>query len=305
MIFFNNCDVVVNGTGVMAEQVSLSTSNAIVAVRAMGKNLAEGSDPDGQYSAAVRFTYYLEIEKDPVYANVLDYLALVHNTVNPNYHDIPPNVIGVAGVTGVYYLDSYNVSVASNELIRANASYVGFVPPTGTVIKRSGVVDKGYAESFSGLAHSWTTSLLASDGTILAPVYDFSYDFRGVVNPIYVLGQKYPKQVQLLTAEETASVVKDTSAINVDGQGPDSHPVTFYGESGWALFSGQLEDGSYFNEYDSESPPRIRIEPLSGLCDTSSHFMEFDFSGMKIESSDISIDTNDFAKVSYTLRRYH
>ena len=303
MIFFNNCDVVVNGTGVMAEQVSLSSANAVVAVRAMGKNLAETSDPDGQYSTSVRMTYYLEVEKDPVFANVLDYLGLVHNTVNPNYEDITPNIIGVAGITGEYFLDSYSLSVSQNDVIKAQASYIGFKPPSGTIRKRSEKLD--YADSFSGLAHSWTTSLLADDGTILAPVYDFSYSFNAVLAPVLALGDKYPKQVMLMTAEETVNVTKDDNSINHSGQGPDQFPITFYGESGWALFSGQLEDGSYFSEYNPDSPPRVKIEPLSGLCGTSNHYMEFDFSGMKIESSDVSVDTNDFAKASFTLRRYH
>ena len=303
MIFFNNCDVRVNGTGVMAENVSLSTSNALVAVRSMGRNLAETSDPDGQYSTQVRMSYYLEVEKDPVYANGTDYLGMVHNVVNPNYEDIPANIIVVAGITGAYYLNSYSLSVSQNDVIKAQASYVGFTPPTGIIQKRAEKLD--YAESFSGLAHSWTTTLIAEESVILEPVYDFQYDFKGVVNPIYVLGQKYPKQVQLLTAEETISVIKESASINISGVGMDAHPITFYGESGWQLFSGQLEDGTSFNEYNADSPPRIKIEPLSGLCDTSNSYMEFDFSGMKIESTDITVDANDFAKASFTLRRYH
>jgi hypothetical protein len=303
MIFFNNCDVVVNGTGVMADAVSLSTSNAIVAVRGMGNNLAVTSTPDGQYANNIRMTYYVEVEKDPVYANVSDYLSLVHNTTNPNYEDIAPNTIGVAGITGVYYLDSYSLKVSANNVIRAQASYVGFTPPTGIIKKRE--FKHSYADSFSGLAHAWTTNLIAEESTIVEPVYDFSYDFRSVVNPVYSLGDKYPKQVMLLTAEETITVVKETNMINVSGRGEDAFPITFYGESGWQLFSGLLEDGSSFSEYNMDSPPRIKIEPLSGLCDDSNSYMEFDFSGMKIESSDVSVDTNDFAKVSFILRRYH
>ena len=126
-----------------------------------------------------------------------------------------------------------------------------------------------------------------------------------MINPIFVLGQKYPKQVQLLTAEETIDVIKESARINSSGILPDDHPITFYGESGWQLFSGQLEDGTSFNEYNGDSPPRIRIEPLSGLCDTSDSYMEFDFSGMKIESADITVDSNDFAKASFSMRRYH
>jgi hypothetical protein len=305
MIFFNNCDVVVNGTGVMAEQVSLSTSNAIVAVRGMGNNLAVTSTPDGQYANNIRMSYYLEIEKDPVYANVSEYLGLVNNITNPNYENIPANVIGVAGITGVYYLDSYSLTVSANEVIKANASYVGFTPPTGIIKKRD--FKHPYAESFSGLAHAWTANLIEGEGDIpiLEPVYDFSYNFRSVINPIYALGDKYPKQVMLLTAEETIMVVKETNRINVSGRNEDAFPITFYGESGWQLFSGLKEDGSSFNEYDLIFPPRVKIEPLSGLCDDSNVFMEFNFSGMKVESSDVSIDANDFAKSSFSLRRYH
>lgn len=295
----------------MADAVSLSTSNAIVAVRGMGNNLAVTSTPDGQYANNIRITYYLEVEKDPVYANVSDYLSLVHNTTNPNYEDIPSNIIGVAGITGVYYLDSYSLKVSANNVIKAQASYVGFTPPTGIIKKRE--FKHSYAESFSGLAHAWTTSLIAgpmpgevgNDSPIVEPVYDFSYDFRSVINPIYTLGDKYPKQVMLLTAEETISVVKETNMINVSGRGEDAFPITFYGESGWQLFSGLKEDGTSFNEYNMDSPPRIKIEPLSGLCDDSNSYMEFNFSGMKIESSDVSVDTNDFAKASFVLRRYH
>ena len=290
MIFFNNCDVRINGTGVMASTASVSTANPVRAMRSMGKNLAVSIAPDGPYANEVKMTYLLEIDKDPVFANVLDFINLQYNTTNPNYEDIPGRNLSVGGITGTYYLNSYNVSISQNQLIRATANYVSFVPSTGELRKRSEVLD--YAENYSGLAHSWTSKLTSDDGDLEMPIYDFTYDFKGQVSPVYVLGQKFPKQVMLQTAEETISVTKE-----------DSRLIDFHGESGWVLFSGRLEDGTYFHENNN---PFIKVEPLSGLCEGGTiDSISFPVSGMKIESSDITIDTNDYAKCTCVLRRYH
>ena len=290
MIFYNNCDVRINGTGVMAQTASVSTANPLTAQRSMGKNLAVGIQPDGPYANEVRMTYLLEINKDPVFANVLDFINLQYNTDNPNYEDIPGRTLSVGGITGTYYLNSYSVGINQNELIKATANYISYVPSTGELRKRSEVLD--YADSFSGLAHAWTSRLSSDDGDLEMPLYSFTYDFKGTVEPIYVLGQKFPKQVMLQTAEETISVTKE-----------DSRLIDFHGESGWVLFSGQLEDGTYFHE---DNNPFIKIEPLSGLCEGGTiDSISFPVSGMKIESSDVNIDTNDYAKTTFVLRRYH
>jgi hypothetical protein len=290
MIFFNNCDVRINGTGVMAKTASVSTANSVTAQRSMGKNLAVGVQPDGPYANEIKLTYLLEIDKDPVFANLLDFINLQHNTTNPNYEDIAGRTLSVGGITGTYYLNTYNVSIGQNVLIKASCTYVSFVPSTGELRKRSEILD--YADSYSGLAHSWTSRLSSDDGDLEMPIYDFSYSFNGDVAPVFVLGQKFPKQVMLQTAEETISVTKE-----------DSRLIDFHGESGWVLFSGRLEDGTYFHE---DNNPFIKVEPLSGLCEGGTiDSISFPFSGMKIESSDTSIDTNDYARTTFLLKRYH
>ena len=86
MIFFNNCDVRINGTGVMASTASVSTANPVRAMRSMGKNLAVSIAPDGPYANEVKMTYLLEIDKDPVFANVLDFIACSDHLITLIYY---------------------------------------------------------------------------------------------------------------------------------------------------------------------------------------------------------------------------
>ena len=275
MVFFNNCDIRVNGTGVMAQNASITSQSPVIGMRTLGRNRAHVT-AGGTYQNLLRFTYVINLDQDPCFASVTD----LKNT--KNFTGLSPETIEVAGITGSYYLQDYSIAVKPNEVAVASVSYVGYELVTGTIRNKSS--NYNFIQSgFSGLAHSWTSKITSDDGDLEVPIYDFSYDLKVGLNPIYVLGKKFPTQVQLLTTEEEMLVVRD-----------EYQALTWYGTSGCKLFDS------------CSNNPKVKVMKLANFCNENiDNGMIFDVSNSTFESAGINVDTNDFVSVNLAATRYY
>lgn len=275
MIFFNNCDVRVNGTGLMAESVSLSSQNSLSPIRPLGKKAQTSLEPEGPISSDLSVSYYIEVGKD------LGYFEVSGMKATTNFENLSPRTIIVAGVTGSFYLTSYKLTISPNEAVKADVTYRSFEPLSGQIAPKPNNLI--YATGFSGLAHNWTSEIYSDVGTVNVPIFNLAYSFNATMTPVYTLGRKYPKQVLLISSEEEMTIVKD-----------QYRPIDFYGLSGCQEFD------------DCINNPRLRLYPLGKICDgATGTYMEFDMSGASIHASNLSVGVNDFVKAEIVMKRYN
>lgn len=275
MIFFNNCDVRINGTGLMAESVSLSSENSLRAIRPLGKKAQTSITPEGSIVSNLNVSYFIEVGKD------LGYREVSGMKETTDFENLTPRTIVAAGITGTFYLKSYKITLSPNEIVKADVSYISFEPLEGQISQKPD--DLLFATGFTGLAHYWTSEIHSDVGALNIPIFNFAYDFQATLMPIYTLGRKYPKQVLLIESEENVNIVKD-----------QYQQIDFYGLSGCSEFEDCLNN------------PRLRLYPLQKICNNNTGvYMEFNMSGAVINASNLSIGVSDFAKVEIIMKRYN
>ena len=188
-------------------------------------------------------------------------------------------------------MQSYSLSIEENDIIQAQVSYVGFELTTGELRDKKDEFD--YIESgYSGFAHAWTAKLNSDDGELDVPIYNFNYSWKAALNPIYVLGKKFPTQVQFLSSDEEISIIRDRYKS-----------LSFAGESGNVMF-GVAGEGEEWHAPNNN--PRIKILKLATLCnDEITDAIEIDVSDSTFESTALNIDTNDFATINMGAIRYY
>jgi hypothetical protein len=273
MLYFNNCDIQINGTGLMAQNARLSSSNSLEVIKPIGRKAGLEASPEGPVQNNFSATYWIDIDNDPCYRQTL---RLRDST---DFEQSEPQVIEIAGLSGAFYLQNYSIVVRENSTIQANVTYQGYEEMSGSVSPRDEVLN--YVSGFSGLAHSWTTFLESDAGSVDIPILRFDYNFSSRLNPIYAIGAKTPIQVVLTSFEEEIKIVKDTE-----------RQIVFHGESGCVLFDSCANN------------PYIKILKLGYLCDDSlTDAMTFSVDGYKVRSNTITADTNDFVKSEFTIIR--
>ena len=273
MVFFNECDIRVNGTGLMAQNASINSSNSLQAIRPVGRSDALELSPNGAIRNQFSATYYVDLTSDPCFPET------TRIKISTEFEQAEAQVIEVAGISGAFYMTNYSLSIQENSAIKANVTYQGFGEISGNVTGKTS--DASYPESFSGLAHAWTTFVQSDAGDLDIPVFKFDYNFSNKVQPLYGVGSKNPMQVANLSSEERIRIERD-----------NSRQMNFYGESGCALFDACAQN------------PRVRIFKLGYLCDDSlTDSMDFDVSGYRIVSNNTTLDTNDYVKSTFEIRR--
>lgn len=131
--------------------------------------------------------------------------------------------------------------------------------------------------------HGWTTFVTTSSGFLTTKTYEMDYNFQANWKPTYILGQKNPIQVDLLSCAENISLIRE-----------DFYNVTFSGQSGMGNIFALNEDGN------------IRMHKLGFLCDTgNSGVLLFNVSGAVIHSTELNGRLDDFIKSTINLNKYY
>ena len=208
MVFFDNCLVVIDGSGVLADSASLTMQNSAQALYALGYKVPTEVTIGDAVRGTLSVSYFVEADNEPVFA-LVNVLKTGHNNFNWT-----PTQFAVAGVTGSGYLESYSIKTTPNQPTKASASFAIYHPLTGAP-SDSKISRDVY---FTGICHAWQTSLIFPVLGQSFDVYDFDYSFRAVWEPIYAIGNKAPLQVQFSNAEENITILGEQFYhVNISG----------------------------------------------------------------------------------------
>lgn len=193
-IKFSNVAVHVQGSGIMAESVSIETSNSLISANGLGFNGVCDMPPSGPVKTTISFSYNLAPQNEPVYATSSGLRSYLGNC---------ENVVHCGGLTASpAYLERYSINFQTNSLVKATASYVCFTPLVGSL--RNKLINLEYPGlTNSGCAHVWASD--TSNDTILGMSYDFSQKWDAT----YSIGS--PSMVNVLNygGQQTLNIIKD------------------------------------------------------------------------------------------------
>jgi hypothetical protein len=285
MLYFDNVDVILNNTGIMAESASVEQTNSLTPIFSIGRKGISAQAPSGPHKTTFQVNYYLELDNEPSY----EVISTIKNLINET--TLSGIQIEIAGVTGYNcFLDSYSFKAVANELIKASVSFSSYVPLSGKFNKkRSDVV---YNKSNS-IAHGWSTYVVSTGTYESLPTYELAYNFIAAWEPIYVIGKKTPLEVKLLSANEKVSITKDKYA-----------EVTFSGKS---PFNDIIQSDLVDQEVDLMNLAFLcRTGYASGIFQLNDpcQSLLFNLSGAKVVASQFNANIDDFVRTTTEITRY-
>lgn len=267
-VYFNNIDVKIQGSGILAESASISSKNSTQPVFTVGKIGQRGNAPFGPLTCSYNFSYFPELDNEPN--------RFISNTIKDMTNDLYSGVdIEVGGFSGSNcYLTRYNLEADANDPVRATANFISFGPISGAAANK--LTTAPFYNRNNYLAHGWSV-YITDTGDFLTPnpTYNFSYSFDCNWNPVYIMGQTKPCNIRLMSATENVAFTRDVlTHILHSGVNLSSYLET----------TGDCRMLNIEFAYDS-SPntllPSIRI-PVSGFS---------------ITTSEIQAQTDDFLRI--------
>lgn len=249
---FREVDIIIDGSGILAESASISSETALSPLYALGYKLPLTQSAEGGLQSNFRFSYWLEASYDPNYENV----RFLRTGGRYTYNHSPATLV-IGGVTGLGYITDYQINLSPNQGARASANYVCFNPLSGQLENKSNEIHYNTTKT-SGIAHGWTVYIVNDTMMNSHPIYDFNYNFNADWSPLYILGNIYPNQVQFSNANESINITRDTY----------SH-LTFSGQASTGFFGSSSD--TYINilglyKYrDASSPYNLQIDIRSGI----------------------------------------
>lgn len=272
--WYDNVDVLVSNSGLLASNASLSQVNSVVPAYSIGKYWTINQIPAGPIRSTFSFSYYPTVTGDPNY----DILQTVRGLVDDFLYS--GTKIEIAGVTGYNcYLKSYEVQSTPNNLVKASVNYDTFVPLSGQITSKTGTTD--FYRYNDRIPHGWTTFISSSGNKLIAPTYDFTYKFQAEWEPIYIIGQKDPYEVHFMNGTEEMSFVRDSF----------TH-IQFSGEE----VTGTYITGDWLIEL-------FNYKLIS--THTNSGALIFDVSGAKIIDTKLVADLGSFVRSQTTIKRHY
>ena len=309
-VWYDRTTAVINGTGIMATNASISQTNSLAPAYSLGKFWTSNQVPDGPIQSTFALSYYPSVTKEPSY----DILNTIRGLSDDSLYSGAK--IAIAGVTGFNcYLRSYDIQAAPNNLVKASVVYDTFVNLSGQITTRSfstisdwgdlttmsssgdwedltamttsgdwgGIdMDEPVLEAFDKNPHGWTTFVSSSGNCLIAPTYDFNYKFNATWQPTYIIGQKTPYSVNLMGGTEEMSFVRD-SFTHIQ-------------------FSGEEVTGSFIT--GDWLPELFNYQIIAGRT-AGSGALIFDISGAKIISSKQVVDVGSFVRTETNIIRYY
>lgn len=219
MISFENCDVIINGSGILAQSASIDSSNSLIPVYTVGRKGIINQSPNGPITNKFSFSYIPEISNEPSYNQAIFLKNMLNDLL---YSGIRLNIGGIEGDN--CYLENYSLKVSTNNITQANAGYVNYIPLNGGLsLQQSQIV----YNSMGTLGHGWSTFILSTGDFSILPSYELDYSLSLKWEPIYTIGQKYPVQVKLLEGEEKITIMRDVF-YSVDFSGNDACNQLFH-----------------------------------------------------------------------------
>src|SRR3990167_6777018 len=237
MVFFDKCDVAVNGTGIMADSASLSSENVLTPIYVVGYKGIKDNSPGGNIKNTFQINYFIEPNRSPNFSIINDIKTFT------NDNTWTPQTVEIGTITGFSsYLQSFNLKVPLNQPAKASVSYVSFNPTSGVLQDSIGSI--GYDETSElNLLHGWSTFITSSGNYTSIKIFDFEYGITVNWSPIYTLGRFYPNQVELMGGAERLTIVTDNFyEANFYGTGVDEKIFNFGADTSIDLFGFKRVD---------------------------------------------------------------
>ena len=265
MKYFNECDVVFNSR--FGSGLVLAQNASITVNRNINSTYTIGRQNSSQMFKTKADETNVEFTYFPNISDPIykcfDYIKTGIFTNSFPETNIPVQV-ALAGVSGSFYPSRYSLTVNPNSKIQASVSLSSFSNISGSLNNKTAINNLA---SGSGIAHSWNAKV--SGTAALYNVLDFAYGISINWNPIYSVGQQRPRQVDLSAGEET--------------------------------FDFTIENfNSNFSNTDLSTAENAKIN-ITTFGNQS--IMIINTSGSKIDSSNMSINLDDFAKNKISLKR--
>jgi hypothetical protein len=272
LISYKDVDVVINGSGILASNVSLSTNNTLSPINVLGYQNPINQTNDGPIKSTLSINYYLDTSFDANYNKIQS----LKNYNNDIYHDN----ISFAGISGAFYLDTFEISAEENQMVRCNATYSCYNKLSGTLQQKTNTINYN-ATNNSGLANAWTVFISNQSNYTTNPTYSFGYSFSNSWKPIYSLGNVFPTQIVFLGAIESFSFERNQ-------------------------YTGVLFSGQSATDYLAIDPSghELQIFGLAYIKGISNYYITLGLSGAKITSNSVVGQVDDFIKIRSEAANY-
>ena len=292
-LFFNKCNVAINGSGVMADSASINTNNNLEPIRSVGKKGIIYQAPAGPLETTYEISYLVETNNEPNY-NIVQALRSIENS----FHN-KGVVVEVGGISALCYLRTYSLTSSPNEPVRAQVNYQSFKPTTGSLSENTISPVSYNSQRSSGIAHGWTSYATTSATALTNKTYGFDYNFEMAWEPAFAFQRLEPYDVRFINATETIKLTKDTS-----------YDVLFSGSSAAAAL---LSSGELVKEGEIQRVPAdksIKLQSVGVLCRSpleAPYFstLSFDLADSTIVATETTAALDDLVKTVLTLKNYY
>ncbi|SRR3990167_518630 len=277
-------NVLINGSGLLAESASLNSSNQLSPNYQIGKRGIASITASGPIKNVFNFSYTPKLDYDSAFIDC----SGLKDLVNDLY--FTGSIIEFGGITGYNcYLQSYSLHAEPNVLVKAQASYISFNELSGTLLPKKAIPTMNEANA---IAWGPTVYITTQTGYYLTPVFSFDYNFQADFEPIYTFGRAFPSQINFMGASENMTFIRD-NFIKVYFTGKDAY---------------NNEANSYIVNSGTEDP-FINMLDIAFTCNTGleERFPSFVFniSGAKITNSEMNVRVDDYLKSTTTIVNYY
>lgn len=197
----DNIAVVFNGSGILAESATITTRNTLNPVQSLNRHGSIKQSPRGGLESTFNISYFVEIS-DPI----LRHVGFLRTGVQ-NFH-FDGQVVSVGGITGNCYLTNYNIKIEPNKIGRATVGFSSYNDLSGYLQNTPSTINFAVLGG-TGLLHGYSTFIPDKTNYTTSKTYDFEYGITMNWNPVYVIGNPFPNQVNLMGGVETFSITKD------------------------------------------------------------------------------------------------
>lgn len=266
MRYFNELEVAVvsnfGSKSLLAQNVTLNVDRAINSTYVISQKNSSQIVKTRNDESSIDFSYYID-QYDP-FLNAVTYIKT--GTFTNSFPEINiPLVIKVAGISGSFYPTRYSLSVTPNSKLVASVTLNSYSDLSGQLSPKpiSNTLNSG-----SGIAHSWNTVLSGNQTNQIYNVLDFNYDMNINWNPIYSIGQRTPRQIDLSAGQETYTI--------------------------------SVEDAN--SDFSVSSLSVAKNSTLYAFNFIGSRIFTVNTSGSDIDSSSLSVNMDDYAKNKLVLK---
>lgn len=270
MIFFDKSIIKINNSGIMANSASINSTANVESIYGVGKKNIFSQTKIGPLKNSFKINYLMEINNEPN-KGIVD---LVKNLITGNsYSGIN---IEIGGITGYNcFLTSYNFSIQPNNLISIASNYDSFIPTSGILEEKQEL----FNFNTGNLAHAWSAFINDTGNYLDIKPLSFNYNFQIVWQPIYKIGENYPVEYHLMSANEKFTFERDV----------------FYNIKD----SGNNVMENFF------SNSNIKLYTLNYLCNNNNTGinMTFNVSGGKITETELNASLDDIIRISTTINK--